>query len=45
LHPESVNELRKEAGFTTTVEENSKRLGVEYKHYTLQEVKKITGKE
>ena len=44
-HPESVNELRKEAGFTTTVEENAKRLGVEYKHYTLAEIKKITGKE
>lgn len=44
-HPKSVNELRKEAGFTTTVEENAKRLGVEYKHYTLQEIKKITGKE
>lgn len=44
-HPESVNELRKEAGFITTVEENAKRLGVEYKHYTLQEIKKITGKE
>jgi hypothetical protein len=44
-HPESVNELRKEAGFTTTIEENAKRLGVEYKHYTLQEIKKITAKE
>jgi hypothetical protein len=44
-NPKSVNELRKEAGFTTTVEENSKRLGVEYKHYTLAEIKKITGKE
>lgn len=44
-HPESVNELRKEAGFVTTIEENAKSLGVEYKHYTLQEIKKITGKE
>lgn len=44
-HPESVNELRKEAGFITTVEENAKSLGVEYKHYTLAEIKKITGKE
>jgi hypothetical protein len=42
---ESVNELRKEAGFTTTVEEYAKSLGVEYKHYTLAEIKKITGKE
>nr|WP_315255582.1 DUF6624 domain-containing protein [uncultured Flavobacterium sp.] len=44
-HPESVNELRKESGFTTTVEENAKRLGLEYKHYTLQEIKRITGKK
>jgi hypothetical protein len=42
---ESVNELRKEAGFLTTVEEYAKSLGVEYKRYTLAEIKKITGKE
>jgi hypothetical protein len=42
---ESVNELRKEAGFTTTVEENAKSIGVVYKKYTLEEVKKITVKE
>lgn len=42
---ESVNELRHEAGFNTTVEENAKSLGVEYKRYTLDEIKKITGKE
>jgi hypothetical protein len=42
---ESVNELRKEAGFVTTVEEYAKSMGVVYKKYTLQEIKKITGKE
>jgi hypothetical protein len=42
---ESVNELRKEAGFVTTVEENAKSMGVVYKKYTLEEIKKITSKE
>lgn len=42
---ESVNELRREAGFTTTVEENAKTMGVEYKRYSLAEINKITGKE
>lgn len=42
---ESVNELRKEAGFTTTVEEYAKSMGVVYKIYTIEEIKKITGKE
>jgi hypothetical protein len=41
----SVNELRKEAGFLTTVEEYAKSMGVEYKNYTIAEIKKITGKE
>lgn len=45
LHPETVNELRKEAGFTTTVEENSKDIGIVYKPYTLDEIKKLTIKE
>ncbi|WP_025666489.1 BT_3928 family protein [Aquimarina megaterium] len=40
--PESVNERRKEVGFTETIEEYSERLfGVPYKIYTLEEVKKI----
>ncbi|MBW4362221.1 DUF6624 domain-containing protein [Flavobacterium taihuense] len=42
---ESVNELRKEAGFTTTVEENAKRMGIAYKRYSLEEVKQLTIKE
>ena len=42
---ESVNELRKEAGFATTVEEYAKSMGIVYKKYTLLEIKKITGKE
>jgi hypothetical protein len=44
-NPKSINELRKDAGFTTTVEEHAKNLGVEYKQYSLAEIKKITGKE
>ena len=40
-NPEKVNELRKKAGFTSTVEENAKRLGIEYKVYTLDEIAKI----
>ncbi|WP_438425139.1 BT_3928 family protein [Aquimarina macrocephali] len=40
--PESVNKRRKEVGFTETIEEYSERLlGVPYKAYTLEEVKKI----
>ncbi|CAN1569269.1 hypothetical protein MCETHM1_03086 [Flavobacteriaceae bacterium] len=42
---ESVNELRKEAGFITTVEEYAKSMGVVYRKYTLQEIKELTGKE
>ncbi|PKV52609.1 putative membrane protein YphA (DoxX/SURF4 family) [Aquimarina sp. MAR_2010_214] len=39
---ESVNERRKEVGFTETIEEYSERLlGISYKMYTLEEVKKI----
>jgi hypothetical protein len=45
LNAESVNELRKEAGFVNTVEEYAKSMGVEYKRYTLAEIMKITGKE
>lgn len=36
-----VNKRRKEAGFTDTVEENAKRLGIDYKIFTLDDVKKM----
>ncbi|MBT1702545.1 DUF6624 domain-containing protein [Chryseosolibacter indicus] len=36
-----VNKRRKEAGFEQTVEENAKRLGIEYKVFTLEDVKKM----
>ncbi|MXV52637.1 hypothetical protein GS399_16810 [Pedobacter sp. HMF7647] len=36
-----VNQRRKQAGFDQTVEENAKRLGVDYKVLTLQDVKKL----
>ena len=39
--PENVNKRRKEAGFDNTVEENAKRLGVEYKILTIEEVNKM----
>ena len=39
--PANVNKRRKEAGFDQTVEENAKRLGVEYKVLTLEEVSKM----
>lgn len=34
-----VNERRKKAGFTQTVEENAKRLGIDYKVITMEQVK------
>jgi hypothetical protein len=37
--PATVNQRRKEAGFTDTVEENARRLGIEYKVITLEEAK------
>ena len=39
--PENVNKRRKEAGFDNTVEENAKRLGVDYKVLTIEEVNKM----
>lgn len=40
-NPEKVNKLRKKVGFTQTVEENAKRLGIEYKVLTLEDVKRL----
>ncbi|MBS7255576.1 DUF6624 domain-containing protein [Flavobacterium branchiicola] len=40
-NPEKVNERRKKAGFKTTVEENAKDMGMEYKVYTLKEIEKM----
>jgi len=39
--PANVNKRRKEAGFDQTVEENAKRLGVDYKILTVEEVNKM----
>ncbi|MCR4032150.1 MULTISPECIES: DUF6624 domain-containing protein [Flavobacterium] len=39
--PQNVNERRKKAGFDTTVEENTKRFGIEYKEYTYEQLNKI----
>ncbi|HLL97159.1 MAG TPA: DUF6624 domain-containing protein, partial [Spirosoma sp.] len=39
--PEGVNKRRKEAGFTDTVEENAKRLGVDYRVLSKAEVMEI----
>lgn len=40
-NPEMVNELRKKAGFTSTVEENAKRMEIEYKVYTLEQINNL----
>lgn len=37
-HPEGVNQRRKKAGFSSTVEENAKRLNVKYKVLSMKEV-------
>lgn len=42
-NPREVNNLRKKAGFDSTVEENAERLGVAYKALSLEEVKKMKG--
>jgi hypothetical protein len=39
--PKNVNRRRKEAGFTDTVEENARRMRIEYKVLTLEEAKAI----
>ena len=39
--PANVNKRRKEAGFENTVEENAKRLNVDYKVLTIEEVNKM----
>lgn len=38
LDPSKVNERRKAAGFTETVEESAKSLGIEFKAFTLKEI-------
>lgn len=40
-NPENVNDLRKNVGFELTVEENAKRMGIEYKIYTIEEVNEL----
>ncbi len=39
---DKVNNRRKKAGFETTVEENAKRFGIEYKNYTYEEIERIS---
>jgi hypothetical protein len=41
-NPAQVNQRRKQAGFTSTVEENAVRLGTSYKVLTLEEVAKMS---
>lgn len=40
-NPKDVNKRRKKMGFNTTVEQNAKRFGVEYKQYTYEEIEKM----
>jgi hypothetical protein len=42
--PENVDKLRKVVGFNSTVEEYAKRLGIEYKVYTIEEVNQLLPK-
>lgn len=42
--PGTVNKRRKKAGFTDSIEENAKRLGIVYTVLTLAEIKKMQGK-
>ncbi|MFW0717573.1 DUF6624 domain-containing protein [Pedobacter sp. N23S346] len=37
----AVNNRRRKVGFETTVEENARRFGIEYKQYTYEEIKKM----
>lgn len=41
--PAHVNERRKKAGFDQTVEENAKRLHIDYRPLTIEQVKKMPG--
>ncbi|MGJ8551283.1 DUF6624 domain-containing protein [Winogradskyella wichelsiae] len=43
--PEKVNQLRQEAGFENTVEENAKRMNIDYKVYTLKEVNEMNAQK
>lgn len=40
-NPKKVNKLRRKVGFTNTVEENAKNLGLEYKVFTLKDYKNL----
>jgi hypothetical protein len=42
--PELVNEKRKQAGFNQTLEENALRFGIKYEPITIEDVKKMKGK-
>ena len=44
-NPEKVNKLRMSVGFTSTIEEYSKKLDIEYKVYSLEEINIITSRE
>lgn len=42
-NPVTVNKRRKKAGFEQTVEDNAKRLGIQYQVLTLEDVRKMKG--
>ena len=44
-NPEKVNQLRQEVGFENTVEENAKRMNIDYKVYTLNEVNEMNAQK
>lgn len=42
--PENVNKRRKEIGFNDTIEENAERMGIDYKPFTLEEIRAMVDK-
>ena len=43
--PETVNERRKKAGFTQTVEDNATRLGIKYRVVSMDEIPPTAAKK
>jgi hypothetical protein len=43
-YPDKVNDLRKDVGFTNSIEEYVTSMGLEFKLYSLEEIKNLTEK-
>ncbi len=44
-NPEKVNQLRKKAGFTTSIKKNAKLIGIKYKEHPLDEILNLIEKQ